>query len=255
MRDHAQFAEDLALYAMGALDVAACPELEAHLGTCGECRRELDALRADLALVAMSATGPQPPQRSRQRLMNALAAVQPEEQTGKNMPAPKQAWPRWSTLTPMAAALVLAILCGALVVQNQRLKQDLAISQDEGRYAKEFWDILHDPTAQHMTLVSAQAHRQPQIKAIYQKKKGQVVLIANNLDPIPQKKVYELWLLPANGGAPMPCGTFPIDGKGNGMMIHTTNYGDVDAKAFAVTVEPEGGSDTPTMPIMYAPAG
>ena len=74
MKDHAQFAEDLPLYAMGALDDQACPELEEHLRTCAECQRELDALRGDLAMVALSATGPQPPQRARQRLTQAIAA-------------------------------------------------------------------------------------------------------------------------------------------------------------------------------------
>ena len=75
MSVHPQFAEALALYAMGALDdpqdLAA---LEAHLGTCGDCRRELEALRADTALLALSATGPQPPARSRERLLSAIAA-------------------------------------------------------------------------------------------------------------------------------------------------------------------------------------
>ena len=72
MNAHPQFAEALALYAMGALDnpqdLAA---LESHLGTCGECRRELEALRADTALLALSVTGPQPPARSRDRLLKA----------------------------------------------------------------------------------------------------------------------------------------------------------------------------------------
>ncbi|HZD09544.1 MAG TPA: hypothetical protein VE176_14910, partial [Candidatus Limnocylindrales bacterium] len=75
MNAHPQFAEALALYTMGALDnpqdLAA---LESHLGTCGDCRRELEALRGDTALLALSATGPQPPARSRQRLLNAVAA-------------------------------------------------------------------------------------------------------------------------------------------------------------------------------------
>ena len=58
MNAHPQFAESLALYAMGSLDdpqdLAA---LEAHLGTCGECRRELEALRADTALAVCAGAG------------------------------------------------------------------------------------------------------------------------------------------------------------------------------------------------------
>jgi anti-sigma-K factor RskA len=255
MKDHAQFAEDLALYAMGALDAVACPEMESHLGTCGECRRELEALRADLALVAMSATGPHPPQRSRRRLTDAIAASARTEPSITALPTHGRAWPRWLTLAPIPAALVLAIVCGGLLVQVQRLKQALVDEQANSAHAKAVLAMLNDRTAQQMTLVSAQAPRQPQIKTFYQKNNGHILLFANNLDPIPENKVYQLWLLPAGGGKPMPCGTFPIDSKGNGMMMHSMEYGGVDAKAFAVTIEPVGGSETPTMPIVYAPAG
>jgi anti-sigma-K factor RskA len=254
MKDHAQFAEDLALYAMGALDAQASPELQAHLGTCGECRRELEALRSDLALLAMSATGPQPPQRSRQRLMEAIAAGQREEQGAKTPPAPSRGWPRWLTLAPLAAAMVLAVVCGSLLLQVQRLKQALADERIKSHQARAVADILHDPNAQQMILGAAM-RRPPRIKTIYQQKSGRLLLIADSLDPIPEGKVYQLWLLPANGGPPMPCGTFRIDDKGNSMMMHTVDDGGVDAKAFAVTIEPDGGSATPTMPIVYEPTG
>ena len=55
-------------------------------------------------------------------------------------------------------------------------------------------------------------------------------------------------LLPMNGGAPMAAGTFRPDTSGNAMMNHSMAEG-MEAKAFAVTIEPEGGSQTPTMPI------
>src|SRR5262245_1580354 len=87
MKDHAQYAEALALYAMGALDdPQELADVQAHLGTCGECRRELDALRADTALLALSATGPQPPARSRQRLLNAIAA-EPRQKQQEDQPS------------------------------------------------------------------------------------------------------------------------------------------------------------------------
>ena len=102
-----------------------------------------------------------------------------------------------------------------------------------------------------MTLVSMPEQPrapQPQIKMIYQPKKGGLLLMANNIEPLPPNKVYELWLLPANGGTPMPAGTFKPDTSGNAMMNHPMAAG-MEAKAFAVTIEPEGGSQTPTMPI------
>jgi anti-sigma-K factor RskA len=213
----------------------------------------VEALRADLAKVDMSATGPQPPQRSRQRLMHAIATGPREESKVTTMPAPQRGWPRWLILAPVAAALVLAVACGALMVQIKRLEQALADERRDKDQAQKIVKMLKDPP-QEMVLVAA-TRRPPRIRTIYEKKEGQVVLLANSLDPIPEDKVYELWLLPSNGGDPMPAGTFNTDSNGNMLMIHKLDNKGIDAKAFAVTVEPTGGSKTPTMPIVYAPEG
>jgi anti-sigma-K factor RskA len=263
MKDHAQFAEDLALYAMGALDARECPELQAHLGTCGECRRELEALRADMALVALSATGPQPPQRSRERLMNALAGQARErqqQQPGPRLVSARQR-PRWFTMLPIAAALALAVLCIGLTVQVQRLKssnaqieQALWDEKQRDTAAKAVMEMLNDPTVQRMTLVSAHAQAVPHVSTYYQKKNGHILLTAKNLQPLPADKSYQLWLIPMGGGTPMPAGLIRIEPDGSAMMMHTMETTGVEAKAFAITVEPLHGSSTPTPPILMAPA-
>lgn len=254
MKSHEQFAEDLALYAMGALDDQHCPELQAHLATCAECRRELEALRADMALLALSATGPHPPQRSRRRLMDAMAVGPREERRVKTRPGTDRPRPRWFTLAPIAVAVILAIISAGLLQQVRQLRQALSDEKQNSAHAKALLDMMNDPKAQHMTLVAARASRQPQVKTIYQKDQGHVLLMASNLEPIPDNKVYELWLIPMSG-EPMPCGTFRIDHHGNSMMMHAMETAGIEAKAFAVTVEPVGGSKTPSSPIMYAPAG
>ena len=72
MSVHEQFAEDLALYALGSLQGDERIALEKHLEGCGDCRSELEQFRSDAALLALSTAGPMPPQRARQRLMNAV---------------------------------------------------------------------------------------------------------------------------------------------------------------------------------------
>ena len=65
MSAHEQFADDLALLALGTLQGDERVALEKHLEGCAACRRELERLRGDMALLALSAAGPAPPQRSR----------------------------------------------------------------------------------------------------------------------------------------------------------------------------------------------
>lgn len=257
MSEHTQYAESLALYALDALDNAEeRAALETHLRSCDECRMELEALRGDTALLALSAVGPAPPARARQRLLDAIS-------TAPAKPAKSQRMivgvlrPRWLSFVPVAAALVLAIFSIMLLQRNARLMNRLDETRAQLQQTKAIADLLNAPDAHHMTLVSMPEQPrppQPQIKMIYQPKKGGLLLMANNMEPLPPNRVYELWLLPANGGAPMPAGIFKPDTSGNAMMNHSMAAG-MDAKAFALTIEPEGGSQTPTMPIKMMTVG
>ncbi|HLW52851.1 MAG TPA: anti-sigma factor [Candidatus Angelobacter sp.] len=255
MKDHAQFAEDLALYAMGALDARNCPEMQAHLGECGECRRELEALRADTALLALSTAGPAPPQRARQRLMQAIAATPTKAQTAPRESGSGWPWPRWLFWAPLAASVLLAAFLVHMSMVHDRqvdaLRAELQKERVDHARAQEIIAMMSDPKAEHMTLVAQRTSAQPQVKTIYVRDKGHVLVIANNLPQPPANMTYELWLLPADG-KPMPCGTFKTDWRGHGMMLHEGAAG-VAAKGFAVTMEPEAGSPWPTSEILLQP--
>jgi anti-sigma-K factor RskA len=268
MNVHPQFAEALALYAMGSLDDAQdLAALESHLGTCGDCRRELEALRADMALLALSATGPQPPARSRQRLLSAIAAEPRLERRTPQRYAVGRLQPRWFTFAPVIVMLMLAVFSILLWrdlrntrralrsthAQLEQVQSDLARTNKDLAEAKMVRDLLHAPDAWPLTLVSKKTPPQPQIKTVYSKQQGSLLLMASNMSPLPENKIYQIWLLPADGSAPMSAGWFKPDGKGNGMMFHQMTAG-IPAKGFAITIEPAGGSQTPTMPIVMEPA-
>jgi anti-sigma-K factor RskA len=267
MNGHPQYAEALALYALGALDNAQeRAEIEAHLGTCGECRRELEALRADSALLAFSAVGPKPPERARQRLMSAIAA-EPRVERRKGTPLVLgRLRSRWLSFVPVTVMLLLAIFSLLLGIDLRNVRRELRQARAQERqmreqlaqaqHAQEVLAMWDDPNAMRVKLVATPKTPPPAlIQTIYQPEKGHILLVANNLAPLPPDKAYELWLLPANGGAPMPAGTFKPDANGNGMMLHPMESAGITAKGFAVTIEPEAGSQTPTMPIVMAPAG
>lgn len=261
MKDHAQFADALALYAMHALDDRQeLAELQAHLGTCGECRRELDALRADMALLAVSSTGPQPPQRARQRLMQAVAAEPQRAEKPKSRLVLGRLRPRWLSLVPIAAAMVLAIASFTLLREVQDLKErnaqlalNLSEAEKESAHAKQILDIMRNPRTFQVTLVSAKTAPQPQMKTFYDQEKGRVLLFANNAPQLPDDKDYELWLIPANG-TPIPAGTFHPDGSGSGMISYQFDQKGIPPGIFAITIEPKGGRPTPSGAPVMTPA-
>jgi anti-sigma-K factor RskA len=85
-------------------------------------------------------------------------------------------------------------------------------------------------------------------------KTGTLVFTAQHLQYLPPQKTYEFWLIPANGSAPMPCGTFKPSANGTALLVKSNIEKNVTPKTFAVTIEGEGGSETPTMPIVMAGA-
>src|SRR5258708_26922657 len=91
-----KFAADLALLALKQWEGQERAAVEKHLEGCAACRRELEQLRGDTALLALSAAGPAPPRRARERLLKAIAQ---EPKSAKAAPR------RWTlTLVPWFAA-------------------------------------------------------------------------------------------------------------------------------------------------------
>jgi len=253
MTVHEQFAEDLALYALGALDGGEKEALEKHLHTCASCRRELDQLRGDAALLALSTSGPRPPARSKARLMDALAK---EPRATKRAPAKFS----WFAATGWAAAALMIVAVIAVSRLNTRMHSTitelsgmLERQRNENLQARRAADVLNAPDAASYEVLPVSMKPMPAGKAVYSRRSG-LVFMASNLHPLPPQKAYELWLIPMQG-APVPAGMFKPDEKGNAMVMNPPIPVGVEAKAFAVTIEPEQGSATPTMPIMMMSTG
>ena len=241
MSTHEQFADDLALYAVGSLDLPERMALDSHLEECPACRRELEQLRGDFSLLALAASGPKPPGRSRQRL---LAAITKEP---RRLPAIRQRR-GFSWMLGWIATAALVILSFGLAVQNGALHRDLdnlkaryANQQSEMQQAKEVMATLLDPEAQRVTLVAAKNAPQPQGKAIYQRRSRSLIFLASNLPPLPAEKIYELWLIPSNG-SPIAAGLFKPDARGSATVVNPPLPEGAEAKKFCVTLEPERGS-------------
>jgi anti-sigma-K factor RskA len=256
MSGHEQYAEDLALYAIDALGKEDRARLEEHLSTCAGCRLELEQLRGDTALLALSAAGPRPPQRSRQRLLEAVAR---EPRVPEVVPtAQRRSW--WPVLG-WATAVAIVVLAASLWKENILLQQTLASAHSQAQESARQLEVLRkiaapilEPESQRVTLVAAKAPPQPQGKAFYLRNRSSLVFLANNLPPLPPQKAYELWLIPTTG-SPIPAGVFRPDPHGSATIVNPPLPAGTEAKAFAITMENEAGSATPTMPILMMGTG
>jgi anti-sigma-K factor RskA len=256
MSVHEQFAEDLSLYALGALEGEERLALEKHLAGCAACGRELEDLRASAALLAFSVSGPKPPARARARLMAAVA------KEPRRMPVRTVAYRTWWRPLEWALGAAAMLVVVLLLRQNGDLRQrvsdlELSFANQERRVAQaeQLVSSLASPDAEQFTLVAGKTPPQPQGKAIYVRNGGTLVFIASNMPQLPPQKAYELWLIPVNG-APIPAGVFKPDAHGSATVVRPPLPAGMEAKTFAITIEPEAGSAAPTsQPIMVGVQG
>jgi anti-sigma-K factor RskA len=261
MNVHEQFAEDLALYALGALTGNELVALEAHLKQCAECRSELERLRGDVALLAFSTSGPRPPKRSRERLMAGIAK-EPQRPHMAQAGVRRSSWMVWWRALEWAGAVAAVVMVLLLVRQNGELQRrlanagaDAAAQQQQLLQAKQLIGSLTSADAARYVLVSSKTPPQPQGRAIYVARNATLVFLASNMPELPPEKTYELWLIPTSG-APIPAGLFRPNAQGSAAIIKPQLPVGVEAKTFAITVEPKEGSAAPTsQPIMVGTRG
>jgi anti-sigma-K factor RskA len=236
--------EDLMLYAMGTLDAPELARIGKHVEECIPCRRELQQINSELGLLAMTAPELVPSPSARQRLLAEIGR-------DRSRQAKASVW-SWVWVAPSLVALGVLIALGmewrnakVLHEENARLQQQLASEQASSAQARAIAETIMAPDAMRLTLVTANAPKQPMAHAIYSREKARVFLMANHLAPLGPGKMYELWLLPKSG-APVPAGMFNSDEAWNAEMLHGGLPQGMEAKGFAISIEPEHGSAAPS---------
>ena len=263
--------EELALHAMQALTTEESAAVRLHLAQCAECRKELAEVSGDLALVAMSVGQHAVPEGARQRFIARIATAPPASQQATRtavvpiIPAKRAARPTsWIPWAAVAAMLIVSVALGvAAFFLNQQLQTEDALLRREERLiqarnaenlkARALLDVLTAPGAQRVLLTTGKTPPAPSARAVYLASRGALVLQASNMQALPENKTYELWVIPTSG-APVPAGLFRPDASGSASVVLPVIPRGVQAKAFGITIENAGGSNTPTAPIILSGA-
>jgi hypothetical protein len=256
---------------MQALTSEESAAVRLHLLECAECRERLAEMAGDLALVAMSVEQHAVPEGARQRFIDRIATSRPESQQPVRAPVvpiireKKSSRPAsWIPWAAVAAMLIISVALGVTIfVLNQELQTEDALLQKEERLirarnaenlkARALLDVLTAPGAQRVLLTAGKTPPAPSARAVYLASRGALVLQASNMQPLPGNKTYELWVIPTSG-APVPAGLFRPDSTGSASVVLPAIPRGVQAKAFGITIENAGGSNTPTAPIILSGA-
>ncbi len=160
--------------------------------------------------------------------------------------------------TGWVAAGVLAASCAFLFYSNISLndrvdKQAVTIARNASQIqrADVLLQTLQSPAAQRFILARQDTAPVPAARVAYLPEHGSLVFQASNLEPLTAFKTYELWLIPSGEGRqPVPAGTFKPDNSGYATLVLPSLPKGTVAGNFGVTIEDDGGSTAPTLPIL-----
>lgn len=257
---HIANASDFELYALGALEGEERRALESHVVSCVECARKLAEAQGRIALLAFAAPRTEPSPAVKERLLRAARGVASREarQQGRAVPEPQRA-PDWWTWSLAAAAVVLATASLVLWNQNKRLDRQLtdmrAAMQDQQKqldYARTVAHLIEAKDTVTVALAPMPGMGEGAAHVMYNARMG-MLMYDGWIDPPPQDKSYQLWIVPMDG-APISAGVFNPVTNDTAHWMTKTPVG-VAVKAFAITLEPAGGAPQPTGPqILAGPA-
>lgn len=221
-------------YAVDALDEFERAQFERHLAECAECRHEVDSLREASGLLTEVAPVA-PPLALRERLLAEVATVRPLPPLVQEVPRRSRRFP---VLVAAAAAVVAMVGVGGVVAVTQPWEGDSSVTE-AGEVVvtpKAVTEVLQAPDAETVTRSFEDGAKATVTRS---KTLGQAVIITEGMADPGEGLVYELWL--QRDGRMKAAGFMP-KGPDNVVLLS----GDAaTAQAVGITVEPEGGSNTP----------
>ena len=219
----------LPAHALGILSSQEAETVQQHLEECASCREELWAYEAVSADLALAVPETEPPAALEQRLMDRVTSRPESGPTwlGRLQAQAATIWgqlrlrPAWTGATALVLLLALFLVWTGI----------------PGR----------SPTTNFPTFVMAGTDFAPEASGIVISSEDGLhgTVVVQRLPTLDEEiQTYQLWLIEA--GAWEDGGTFSVDEDGYGARYASADILLTSYDAFAVTVEPAGGSSTPS---------
>jgi anti-sigma-K factor RskA len=221
---HDEFRDDLAAYALGALEEPEAARLEAHLEGCDECRRHLRWLEPAVDVLPRTVEQREPPEQLRERLMDTVRAEAPPVGPDPSRSQAAGWWRRlgtsmWRPATAVAATamLIVGVVAGYL------------IAEPGGGGSTTTFEAQAMPNA-------------PNASGSLARNGGAGILRVRGMPTLASDQVYEVWV--QHGDRLDPSSLFVP--RSNHTAEAAVPRGLDGADAILVTREPRGGTKKPT---------
>ncbi|MTI89695.1 MAG: anti-sigma factor [Balneolaceae bacterium] len=215
-----------------------------------ECLYDMQAIAAEMAVLSPEKT-PSPGVKHRIiEMANATAATPKQPADVKTLSKLKYA---------IAASFIFIFLSIGLLFYSQSLQSDLqqkteVITQQENTIHRleteverreELLSILEAREVDLIMMDGLEVNPAGYGKVVWDKESGQALLQVANLPPVPTQKDYQLWFVVDN--QPISAGVFAVNNPEQDNFFKIEEFrNQAPSGAFAITLEPEGGSPQPT---------
>jgi len=123
-------------------------------------------------------------------------------------------------------------------------KEQLEIAQQHNREMGEDMGVVHSPYSMPVSLKGQEAMPDAAAKVFWMQDTKEVMVDASNLPDAPPGKQYQLWAIV--DGIPVDGGMIITNDKGKKFRMQKMKTFTSNVQAFAISLEKEGGSPTPT---------
>tara|TARA_R110000868_G_scaffold1211_2_gene9314 strand:- start:35480 stop:36274 length:795 start_codon:yes stop_codon:yes gene_type:complete len=158
----------------------------------------------------------------------------------------------------VAASVVFMIVSLGLLFQTQNLNQDLSNQvalvnekqsiietlESEVERKEELLTILEARDVDLILMDGLDVNPTGYGKVVWDKDNGQALLQVANIPQVPTAKEYQLWFVVNN--QPISAGVFAVNDPSRDNFFKISEFQQGGTGAFAITLEPEGGSPQPT---------
>jgi len=248
----------LELYVYGALSEVESREVSAKLKQHPEVRQEVEEIEAALLKLA-AATAPYNPEALlasiKQKLMNKDSSNVVTMDTGKSTP--------WVSYIGWAASLLLLVGLFFLFNDNHdlreqlnaekanraRMEQQLVDLRDEAQNSDQVLAILRSKNISRIQLQGQDVAPNAYAAVYWNKSQNKTYIDGKELPQPPRGKVYQVWSLKMDPLTPTSIGLLDTYAVNENKIFELENSN--ESEAFGITLEPEGGSKSPTMEQLY----
>lgn len=256
-----EISERAALAGLGVLDGEEREAFERILRESLPVRRETEAFQRVAERLGLAVTPVAPPARVRDLVLSAAR--------------PRLVSKGRHSMTVLATAAAVLFAIGFFLMRAQRddarraaeiAREEAELALGQARQAQAellaareslaretaFRTLVSHPEARLVDLGPLPPAPKARARVLFNPASREAILIASGLDPAPEGKGYEVWVI--GKAAPVPAGVFQVDAFGNAVhrLPPLADVGPV--RTFAVTLEPAGGVPAPTGPMVLAGA-